>query len=83
MKVFSRATGETLLVGRCDIPEGTVDVYDVLLFGAKSMLMERFGIGEVVFYATTDDPKYRVEKGVLLIPGQDASLLPGWQPLSS
>jgi hypothetical protein len=80
MKVFSRATGETLLIGRCDIDDSEVDFYDVPLFGPKEIRMERFGIGEIAFYG---QGVYRVEKGVLLVPGQDASLLPGWQPLSS
>ena len=81
MKVFSRETGETLLIGRCEIDEKEVDHYDVPLLGAVEVRMERFGIGEVAFYGVGGD--YRVEKGVLLVPGQEASLLPGWQPLSS
>jgi hypothetical protein len=81
MKVFSKASGETLLIGRCDIPEGTVDVYDVPLFGASHMRMERFGIGGVNIFRP--DGTFVTETGVLLVPGQDPELLPGWQPLVS
>lgn len=81
MKVFSRDSGETRLLGRCDIPEDTVDVYDVPLLGASSVLMARFGVGEVAFFRP--DGSFSVERGVLLVPGQDPQLLPGWQPLSS
>ncbi|WP_421994526.1 hypothetical protein [Roseococcus sp.] len=81
MKVFSKATGETRLSGRCDVPEGTIDAYDVPLFGAKSIIMERFGIGEVNVFRP--DGSYTTERGVLLVPGQDPALLPGWQPLAS
>jgi hypothetical protein len=81
MKVFSRDTGETRLIGRCDIPDDTVDVYDVPLFGAKSVIVERFGIGYVNMFRS--DGTYTSEGGVLLVPGQDPELLPGWQPLAS
>lgn len=83
MRVYSRDTGETRLIGRCDIDEREVDYYDVPLFGPQQIRMERFGIGEVVFYPAEGGSNYRVEKGVLLVPGQDPRLLPGWQPLSS
>ncbi|MDB5379951.1 MAG: hypothetical protein JWR00_4397 [Rubritepida sp.] len=81
MKVFSKDTGETRLIGRCDIPEGTVDVYDVPLFGSSKIRMERFGIGEANIFRP--DGSYLTERGVLLVPGQDPHLLPGWQPLAS
>ncbi|WP_421992323.1 hypothetical protein [Roseococcus sp.] len=81
MKVFSKASGEALLIGRCDIPEGTVDVYDVPLFGPSKIRMERFGIGEVNIFRP--DGSYITEHGVLLVPGQDPQLLPGWQSLAS
>lgn len=81
MKVFSIDTGRTLMIGRCDVPDDTVDAYDVPLFGAASVIMERFGIGEVNLFRP--DGTYTTERGVLLVPGQDPQLLPGWQPLSS
>jgi hypothetical protein len=74
MKVSSRNTGETRLVGTCDISEDTVDSYDVPLFRGKSMFMERFGIGYVNLFRLMGT--YTTELGVLLVPGQDPELLP-------
>jgi hypothetical protein len=81
MKVYSIATGEALLTGRCEIPDGTGDVYEVPLFGAQSVIMERFRIGEVNTFR--GDGTYITERGVLLWPGQAPDLLPNWQPLAS
>ena len=81
MKVFSKDTGETRLIGRCDIEDDGSLVYDVHLLGATSTISERFGIGEVVRYNSAGG--YNVERGVLLVPGQQPELLPGWQPLTS
>jgi hypothetical protein len=81
MKVFSKETGETLLAGRCDVPDDGKMTFDVPLFGPASIIMERFGIGEVNSFRP--DGTYTTERGVLLVPGQDPSLLPGWQSLAS
>ncbi|MBS7812852.1 hypothetical protein [Roseococcus pinisoli] len=81
MKVFSWDTGETLLIGRCDVADDGELAHDVPLFGANSIIMERYGIGEVNIFRP--DGSYVTERGVLLVPGQDPALLPGWQPLAS
>jgi hypothetical protein len=56
------------------------DAYDVPPFGAKSIIIERYGIGEVNHFRP--DGTNLTEKGILLIPDQDPALLPGWQPLA-
>lgn len=81
MKVFANDTGETRLIGRCDVPDDAIDVLEVPLFGRASIIMERFAIGNAHFFR--GDGTWSLEQGVLLIPGQDPSLLPGWQPLAS
>jgi hypothetical protein len=81
MKVFSKATGDTLLIGRCDVPDDGELAFDVPLFGVKTIIMQRFGIGEVNIFRP--DGTYTTERGVLLVPGQDPALLPGWQSLAS
>jgi hypothetical protein len=48
--------------------------YDVPLFGATSIIMERFGIGEVNIFRA--DGSYVTERGVLLVPGQDPRRAP-------
>lgn len=73
--------GETLLVGRCDMPDDTLTAYDVPSFGPGNLVTERFAIDEVnVFQA---NGTHIVERGVLLAHDQDPELLPGWQPLAS
>jgi hypothetical protein len=36
MKVFSKATGDTVPIGRCDVPEDGELAFDVPLFGPGS-----------------------------------------------
>jgi hypothetical protein len=82
MKVYLDDAGERHLVGRADVPEDAGPLYELPLFGPKSIIVESFIIGVVTRYpAGAADPV--VERAVLLSPGQYADLLPGWQPLSS
>jgi hypothetical protein len=81
MKVYEWQTGEKRLIGRCDIEQDTDDHYAVPLLGAEDVRMEVYAITDVVIYGQGAD--YRVEKGILIAPGQDPSLLPEWQPLAS
>jgi hypothetical protein len=53
----------------------------VPLFGPVSVIMERFDMGKVNLFRPAGS--YVTERGVLLLPGQDPRLLPGWQPLAS
>ena len=81
MKVFSRENGVTRLIGRCDVEDDGSLVYDVYLLGSTSTLIERFGIGEC---GLRDElGVFAFVRGILLVPGQNPELLPGWQPLSS
>ena len=81
MKVFGRENGVTRLIGRCDVEDERSLVYDVYLFGAGSTLLERFGIGEC---GLRDElGVFAFVRGILLVPGQNPELLPGWQPLPS
>jgi hypothetical protein len=82
MKVYLGECGEKRLVGRADIPDDTGPVYEVPLFGAVSVIRERFTIGTVTHLPAGAAVPY-VERAVLLSPGQPVELLPGWQPLVS
>lgn len=82
MKVYLDDAGERHLVGRADVPEHVGPLYELSLFGSKSIIVESFTIGVVTHYPSgTANPV--VERAVLLAPGQCADLLPGWQPLAS
>jgi hypothetical protein len=81
MKVFSRDTGETRIIGRCDVEDDGNLVYEVHLFGARSPISEAFAIGEITQF--DDAGGFTVQRGVLLLPGQRPEILPGWQPLTS
>jgi hypothetical protein len=82
MKVYLDDFGEKRLVGRADIPADIGPVYEVPLFGAASIIRERFTIGTVTSLPAGEAPP-RVERAVLISPGQLVELLPGWQPLAS
>jgi hypothetical protein len=82
MKVYLDENGSKRLVGRADVPEGTGPVYEVPLFGAASIIAERFTIGAVT-HRPAGGSLPVVERAVMLAPGQLADLLPGWQPLAS
>ncbi len=69
------------LVGRADVPDDHGPVYEVPLFGAASVISERFALGTVTHLPAGAAPV--VERAVLLVPGQMAELLPGWVPLAS
>lgn len=81
MKVYLDADGEKRLIGRADIPENVGPIYEVPLFGAVSMIVERYTIGSVTHVLAGGG--CRVERAVLLSSVQHPDLLPGWQPLSS
>ncbi len=82
MKVCLDECGEKRLVGRADIPDDTGPVYEVPLFGAVSVIRERFTVGTVT-HLPAGAAVPCVERAVLLSPGQVAGFLPGWQPLTS
>jgi hypothetical protein len=82
MKVYLDDAGERHLVGRADVPADAGPLYELPLFGPKSIIVESFTIGVVTHYSPgAANPV--VERAVLLAPGQYADLLPGWQPLAS
>lgn len=82
MKVYLDDDGDRRLVGRADVPENAGPVYEVPLFGAASVIAERFAVGAVT-HLPPDGGAPVVERAVLLAPGQLAELLPGWRPLAS
>ncbi len=82
MKVYLEKDGAKCLVGRADIPTEIGPVYEVPLFGAVSIIRERFTIG-MVTHLDAGENAPRVERAVLASPGQLIDLLPGWQPLAS
>ena len=82
MKVYIDDCGEKRLIGRADVPDEQVLVYEVSLFGANSTITEQFMLG-VITHLAADGADPFVERAVLLAPGQQPELLPGWQPLAS
>lgn len=82
MKVYVDDCGEKRLIGRADVPDGQGLFYEVMLFGVKSTIKERFMLG-VVTHLPAGGAAPIVERVVLLAPGQQPELLPGWQPLAS
>lgn len=82
MKVYVDDCGEKRLIGRADVPDGQDLFYEVSLFGAISTMIERFTLG-VVTHLPAGGAVPIVERAVLLSPGQQPELLPGWQPLAS
>jgi len=81
MKVYLDDGGEKRLIGRADVLEDCGPVFEVPLFGAASIIAERFTIGGVTHLPAGGTPV--VERAVLAAPGQPVELLPGWQPLAS
>ncbi len=81
MRVYLDEDGRKRLVGRADVPGDAGPVYEVPLFTAASVVMERFTIGPVTHLAESGD--LMVERAVILAPGQLAELLPAWVPLAS
>jgi hypothetical protein len=81
MKVYEMQGNEPRLVGRCELPADVGPVFEVPLFGTNSVIREQYTIGTVTHVQAGEAP--RVERAVLLSPGQPAELLPGWAPLTS
>ena len=63
------------LVGRADVPEDAGPVFEVPMFGAASLIAERFAIGTVTHLPEGGGVPV-VERAVLAAPGQLAELLP-------
>lgn len=82
MRVYLDEAGTQRLIGRADIPDDVGPVYEVHLFGASSPITDHFTVG-VVTHLGPDPENIKVERAVLLAPGQRPELLPGWQPLAS
>ena len=82
MKVYLNDGGDRRLVGRADVPDDAGPVYEVPLFGAASVIAERFTVSAVTHLPAGGGAPV-VEWAVLLAPGQLAELLPGWRPLAS
>ncbi len=82
MKVYAEDGGHQRLVGRADIPADVGPVYEVVLFGAASVLRDLFTIGSVTQFPGGGGAPV-VERAVLLSPMQRPEVLPGWQPLAS
>ncbi len=82
MKVYTGQAEERRLIGRADIPHDASQVYEVPLFGAASIIVERYTIGAVT-HLNPGHASPIVERAVLLAEGQPPELLPGWQPLAS
>jgi hypothetical protein len=81
MKVYLFDDGERRLVGSADVPEGQRASYEVPLSGPASTMVERFIIGVVTHWPECGGTPV-VEWAVLLGPGQQAEMLPGWVPLT-
>lgn len=82
MKVYLDGCGEQRLIGRADVPVDHGPVFEVPLFGAASIITERYTIG-VVTHLPSGGGAPVVERAVLLSLNQSPELLPGWQPLAS
>jgi hypothetical protein len=82
VKVYLSDEHGQRLIGRADMPMGHGPVFEVPLFGAGSVIRERFTIGSVTHLPPGGGVPV-VERAVLLAPGQVPELLPGWQPLAS
>jgi hypothetical protein len=82
VKVYLDDGGDKRLVGRADVPDTHGPVYEVPMFTATSVIVERYTVG-VVTHLPEGGGAPVVERAVLLTPGQPPDLLPGWQPLAS
>ena len=82
MRVHLDRNGDKRLVGRADVAEDAGPVFAVPMFGAASVIAERFAIGAVTRFPAGGGAPV-VERAVLAAPGQLVELLPGWAPLAS
>lgn len=82
MKVYREDAGERLLLGRAHIPDDVGSVYEVHVFGASSMITDRFTVGAVTHLGPGPND-LRVERVILLAPGQRPEILPGWEAFAS
>lgn len=82
MRVYVDDDDGRRLVGRADVPEDNGPVYEVSLFGAASVIAERFTVGTVTSLPEGGGAPL-AERAVLASPGQLVELLPGWEPLVS
>jgi len=82
VKVYLNEAGEQQLIGRADIPGDVGPVYEVHLFGAASTITDHFMVGTVTELGSKAGD-IKVERAIILGPGQRPELLPGWQPLAS
>jgi hypothetical protein len=82
MKVYLDDGGDMRLIGRGDVPNEHGPVYEVALFGAASIIVERFTIGAVT-HLPAGGRLPNVERAVVLALDQRPEVLPGWQPLAS
>ena len=81
MKVYVDDDHGRRLIGRADVPDDCGPVYEVPMFGAASVIAERFMIGAVTHLPEGGGAPV-VERAVLAAPGQVVELLPGWVPLA-
>ncbi len=82
MKVYEVDDSGYRLIGRADVPDEGSSVFEVPLFGAASVIVERFTISAVTHLQPGTSPP-NVERAVVLSAGQPPEILPGWQPLAS
>jgi hypothetical protein len=81
MKVYENEDGSKRLVGRAEVPDDVGPVLEIPLFGAASVIVERYTIATVTH--SLPGGQISVERAVLLSRGQPPDLLPRWQPLAS
>ena len=82
MKVYVDDRGEKRLLGRAEVILDVGAAYEIPLFGAASIIAERFTIGTVTHLPAGGGAPV-AERVVLLGPQQCPELLPGWRPLAS
>lgn len=82
MDVYADDGGEMRLVGHAAVPPDVGPVFEVPLFGAASVIRERYTIGTVTHLPDSGGEPV-VVRAVLLAPGQLPELLPGWRPLAN
>jgi hypothetical protein len=82
MRVYLDDDNGRRLVGRADVPEDAGPAYEVPMFGAASVITERFTVGAVTLIPAGGGAPV-VGRAVLAAPGQLVELLPGWKPLAS
>lgn len=82
VRVYSWDGRSWRLIGRADVDPGSGPVVEVPLFGAASVMVERYTLGPVI-HAPDNGGTPVSETAVLLGSGQIPELLPGWVPLAS